>query len=106
MVKPNVKKREKGVHFVVRCHVFAKIRKNNMLFMCTLTRVLETLFMPNLVILPVLEFVVKHVAATLFQLLDYIELGLFDIPDDKICTQEIQKWHVPKNIHYTRGSAV
>ena len=38
----------------------------------------------------------KHVAATLFQLLDYVELGLSDIPDDKTCTQEIQKWHVPK----------
>ena len=28
----------------------------------------------------------KHVAATLFQLLDYIELGLSDIPDHKTCT--------------------
>ncbi len=28
----------------------------------------------------------KHVAATLFQLLDYVELGLSDIPDDKTCT--------------------
>ena len=38
----------------------------------------------------------KHVAATLYQLLDYIELGLSDIPDDKTCTQELQKWHVPR----------
>ena len=35
-------------------------------------------------------------AATLYQLLDYIELGLSDIPDDKTCTQELQKWHVPR----------
>ncbi|CAB3988451.1 aldo keto reductase [Paramuricea clavata] len=35
----------------------------------------------------------KHVAATLYQLLDYIELGLSDIPDDKTCTQELQKAH-------------
>jgi hypothetical protein len=38
----------------------------------------------------------KHVAATLFQLLVCVELGLSDIPDDKTCTQEIQKWHVLK----------
>ncbi|CAB4024301.1 ATP-dependent DNA helicase PIF1 [Paramuricea clavata] len=38
----------------------------------------------------------KHVAATLYQLLDYIELGLSDIPDDKSCTQELQKWHVSR----------
>ncbi len=38
----------------------------------------------------------KHVAATLFQLLDYIELGLSDIPDEKTCTEEIQKWHIPR----------
>ncbi len=36
----------------------------------------------------------KHVAATLFQLLDYTELGLSDIPDEKTCTKEIQKWHI------------
>ena len=38
----------------------------------------------------------KHVAALLFQLLDFIELGLTEIPDDKTCTQELQQWHVPK----------
>ena len=32
----------------------------------------------------------------MFQLLDYVELGLSDIPDDKTCTQEIQQCHVPK----------
>ena len=38
----------------------------------------------------------KHVAATLFQLLIFIELGLSDIPDEKTCTEEIQKWHIPR----------
>ena len=38
----------------------------------------------------------KHVAATLFQLLHFIELGLSDIPDEKTCTEEIQKWHIPR----------
>ena len=38
----------------------------------------------------------KHVAATFFQLLDFIELGLSDIPDEKTCTEEIQKWHIPR----------
>ena len=38
----------------------------------------------------------KHIAVTLFQLLDLIELGLSDIPDEKTCTEEIQKWHIPR----------
>ncbi len=38
----------------------------------------------------------RHVAATLFQVLNYIELGLSDIPDEKTCTEEMQKWHIPR----------
>ena len=52
--------------------------------------------MQSVAVLLVLGGRCKHVAANLLQLLDYIELGLSDIPDDKSCTQELQKWHVPK----------
>ena len=37
----------------------------------------------------------KHVAAVLYQLVDFKELDLKSIPDDKTCTDLLQKWHVP-----------
>ena len=38
----------------------------------------------------------KHVAALLYNILDYTELGLDEIPQDKTCTEEPQQWHKPK----------
>ena len=38
----------------------------------------------------------KHVAALLFQVIDYIELELSEVPDDLTCTQLLQQWHVPR----------
>ena len=35
----------------------------------------------------------KHVAALLFQILDYIQLELTEVPDDLTCTQLLQQWH-------------
>ena len=38
---------------------------------------------------------VSNVAAALYQLVDYKELHLKSVPDDKTCTDLLQKWHVP-----------
>ena len=38
----------------------------------------------------------KHVAALLFQVIDYIQLELSEVPDDLTCTQLLQQWHVPR----------
>ena len=37
----------------------------------------------------------KHCAALLHQLCEYIQLDLKYAPDDKTCTDILQKWHVP-----------
>ena len=37
----------------------------------------------------------KHVAAALYQLVEYKTLTLKSVPDDKTCTDILQKWHVP-----------
>ena len=37
----------------------------------------------------------KHCAALLYQLCEYIQLDLKCVPDDKTCTDILQKWHVP-----------
>ena len=37
----------------------------------------------------------KHVAAALYQLVDFKELDLKSVPDDKVCTDVLQQCHVP-----------
>ena len=37
----------------------------------------------------------KHAAASLYQLVDFKELNLKSVTDDKTCTELLQKWHVP-----------
>ena len=39
----------------------------------------------------------KHVAALLFQLLEYIQLDSKVVPDDLTCTQLLQQLHVPRS---------
>ena len=46
----------------------------------------------------------KHAVALLFQLLEYIQLDSKVIPDDLICTQLLQQWHVPRNDGFERAS--
>jgi hypothetical protein len=41
----------------------------------------------------------KHVAATLYQLVDYKELDIVVIPDDKACTDVLQQWHDPGELN-------
>ena len=38
----------------------------------------------------------KHVAALLYNILDYVELGLAAIPEGKTCTDKPQQWNRPK----------
>ena len=33
----------------------------------------------------------------IFQILDYIQLELVEVPDDLTCTQLLQQWHVPRS---------
>ena len=95
MVKPNVKKDE-AVHFLVRCYVNAEMKKKQYLVYVHLHQHSGDVTYAKCYCPAGAGGCCKHVAATLYQLLDYIELGLSDIPDDTTCTQELQKWHVPR----------
>ena len=95
MVKPNVKKGNEAVHFLVRCHVNAEMKKKQYLVYVHPHQHSGDIAYAKCYCPAGAGGCCKHVAATLYQLLDYIELGLSDIPDDKTCTQELQKWHVP-----------
>ena len=95
MVKLNVQKGE-AVHFLVRCCVNAEMKKKQYLVYVHLHQHTGDVAYAKCNCPAGAGGCCKHVAATLYQLLDYIELDLSDIPDDKTCTQELQKWHVPR----------
>ena len=37
----------------------------------------------------------KHIVALLFQIIEYEQLDMTEIPDQLTCTQLLQQWHVP-----------
>ena len=48
----------------------------------------------------------KHVAALLYSLMDFVNLGLQNVPEELTCTQAAQKWSVPSNSNKTLKTAV
>ena len=84
------------MYFLVQCHVFAEMRKKQYIVYVHLDQSTGNIAYAKRCCVAAAGGRCKHVAATLLQLLDYIELDLSDIPDDKQCTQELRKWHVPK----------
>ena len=48
----------------------------------------------------------KHVAALLYSLMDFVNLGLQNVPEELTCTQVAQKWSVPSNSNKTLKTAV
>ena len=48
----------------------------------------------------------KHVAAVLFQLLDYRELELTKVPVQLLCTEKLQSWYVPSLCPEKRGAVL
>ena len=96
IVKPNIKKGDIEVNFIIRCHVYAEMKKLQYLVYVHLDQYTGKVVHAKCQCPAGAGGCCKHVAAALFQLLDYVELGLSDVPDDKTCTQELQTWHIPK----------
>ena len=48
----------------------------------------------------------KHVAALLYSLMDFVNLGLQNVPEELTCTQVTQKWSVPSNSTKTSKTVV
>ena len=94
-VKANVRKGDE-VHFLVRCYVNAEMKKKQYLAYVHLNQHSGKVSYARCGCPAGVGGCCKHVAATLFQILDYVELDLAEVPDDKTCTQELQTWHIPK----------
>ena len=97
-VKPDVKKGDENKCFLVRCLVSAEMWKKQYKVYVHLTQPHGDIDFVRCVCPAGKTGLCKHVAALLFQLLDYIELGLNEVPDSLTCTQELQQWHVPNKM--------
>ena len=51
-------------------------------------------------------FVSEHVAALLFQILDYKELELTEVPVELSCTAKLQSWNVPSVNSEKKGAVL
>ncbi len=95
-VKSNIKKEGNNVYFLVRCKVNAEMKKKTYTVYVHINQITSKIEYANCECPAGAGGRCKHVAAILFQLLDYTELDLNEVPDDKTCTQQLQQWHVPK----------
>ena len=97
-VKANIRKADNIPHFIVRCQVNAEMRKLEYTVYVHLNQVNGDIAYAKCQCPAGAGGRCKHVAAILFQLLDFSELDLTEVPDDKTCTEELQQWHVPKKL--------
>ena len=96
LVKANIMKDEEKF-FSVKCNVHASMKKTRYVVYVHLHQDTGKVFHASCSCPAGQGGCCKHVAALLFQLLDYIQLELTEVPDDLTCTQLLQQWHVPPN---------
>ena len=95
-VKSCIKKQGNTLYFLVRCDVRAEMKKKMYTVYIHLNQITSKIEYAKCQCPAGAGGRCKHVAAVLFQLLDFAELDLDEVPDDKTCTQELQQWHIPK----------
>ena len=97
LVKPNVLKGDE-TFFLVKSNVHASMKKTNYTVYVHLNQTSTgKVSHANCSCKAGQGGCCKHVAALLFQILDFIELELTVVQEDLTCTQLLQQWHVPSN---------
>ena len=71
VIKPNMKNEDKGIYFLVRCHVLAEMRKKQYIVCVHLDQSTGDVAFAKCFCPAGVGGHCKHVAATFFQLLDY-----------------------------------
>ena len=90
-VKSCIKKQGNTLYFLVRCDVSAEMKKKMYTVYIHLNQITSKIEYAKCQCPAGAGGRCKHVAAVLFQLLDFAELDLDEVPDDKTCTQELQQ---------------
>ena len=94
-VKPNVMKGNASC-FLVKCSVNAAMRSNTYNVYVHLSEDDGDVVYANCSCIAGKGGQCKHVVALLFQVIEYKQLDMTDIPDHPTCTQLLQQWHVPR----------
>ncbi|XP_020912942.1 uncharacterized protein LOC110250672 [Exaiptasia diaphana] len=105
MVKPDVKMGENTL-FLVKCSVNASMKKDGYNVYVHLNSFSGKVVHSNCKCPGGEEGVCKHAAALLFQLLDYKQLELSEVPVKVTCTEKLQSWNVPSLCPEKRGAVL
>ena len=89
--------------FMVKANVSASMKQQNYLVYCHLEQLSGEVVFSKCKCKCGGGGVCKHVAALLYQLLDYKNLELKEIPDDVTCTQVLQQWSIPSSSGTTKA---
>ena len=92
-VKPRVM--VERLSFLVKCSVVASMKKTNYTVYVHLCQISGDIFYAKCNCKLGAGGCCKHVAAVLYQLVDYRQLNVQSVPEDKTCTDLLQQWHVP-----------
>lgn len=96
-VKANIRKDSGETLYLVKACVTAAMKKKNYVVYVHLNQATGEVVPGHCLCKAGKGGCCKHVAALLFQVIDYIQLELSEVPDDVTCTQVLQQWHVPRN---------
>ena len=92
-VKPNVN--AEHILFIVKCFVAAAMKKDKYDVYVYLSQATGEILYGKCSCKAGAGGCCKHVSAVLYQLVEYRELELKSVPDDKTCTDILQQWHIP-----------
>ena len=92
-VKPNVKVEK--LSFIVKSFAVASMKKDRYTVYVHLCQLFGDILYGKCNCKAGASGCCKHAAALLYQLVEFKQLNLDFIPDDKTCTDQLQQWHVP-----------
>jgi len=81
--------------FIVKCNVTASMKADRYIVYVHLCQTTGDILYGKCSCKAGLGGCCKHVAAVLYQLVEFRQLNLEKVPDDKTCTDILQQWHVP-----------
>ena len=94
-VKPNIPNSDNGKSFILKATVHATMKKLNYTVYVHLNQETGDVIRGHCSCKAGKGGRCKHVAAMLYQIIDYVQLELLEVPLSLTCTQVLQKWNVP-----------
>jgi hypothetical protein len=93
--KPNIPNSGSGKSFILKATVHASMKKVSYVVYVHLNQVNGDVVHGHCSCKAGKGGQCKHVAAMLYQIIDYVQLEVSEVPDVLSCTQVLQQWNVP-----------